>query len=71
MRHIANHRFVVVGCERGGVVQPIHATDDLLDAERILSRGRTIDEKHWAGLRIHDRRHSLFIQLDGSVRGAR
>jgi hypothetical protein len=54
---IANHRYVVIGKrDDDGHRWAIGATDDWSDAEDILSDGVTVDERHWTGVRIHDRR---------------
>jgi hypothetical protein len=63
MSHIANHRYVVQGRrDSDGRVWPIHATDELSDAQRVLAVGRDIDGQHWSGARIFDRRDAIMPQ---------
>lgn len=65
MSHIANHRYVVVGRRDDGRRWAIHATDDRSEADNVLSTGRTVNGRHWAGLRVHDRRTEGILPQGG------
>lgn len=60
MNYIGNSRFVVQGNRDGdGRRWAIFATDDRPEAERVLEAGITVDDRHWTGTNIHDRREAL------------
>ena len=61
---IGNYRYVVIG-RNGNREWAIHATDMLTDARKVLKAGRTVDRKHWEGVRIFDRRTQSSIYATG------